>query len=121
MRRNAAQMPMGSPNTTPITMAAAVSCKVQGSTSATSCSTVRPLAIDTPKSPVSMSPRKRRYCTWVGRSSPRRRRRAARASALAWSPSMTAAGSPGTRRTRMNTAVSIASKVGIASSRRLMA
>src|SRR5687767_4187241 len=59
------------------------------------------------------------YCARIGLSRPSRSRSAARAAGLAWSPSTTIVGSPGTTRTSTNTRVSTAHSVGSASSSRL--
>jgi hypothetical protein len=112
-------MPSGRPKTRPIAMAATVSSIVEGRTSSTSRMTLRPLESDWPKSPVRILPRKLRYWTWTGWSRPSFSLSAASEAALAWSPRMTEAASPGTRRTSTKIAVSITNRVGMASNMRL--
>src|SRR3954454_5660932 len=72
-----------------------------------------------PRSPCAIWPMNSAYWTRSGLSSPSRCLSASRVAGLAWSPSTTMVGSPGTTRTSRNTSVSTAHRVGIARTSRL--
>ena len=102
-------------------MVATESASVGSSRLATSSATVFLKKNDSPKSPRSRLPSQMKNCVTIGSSSPSRLRMAAICSALALSPAMMAAGSPGVRRSIRNTNTATISITGaVAIKRRRM-
>ena len=73
--------------------------------------TGRPVRSEMPKSPPSVADSQSQYCSQMGRSSPSRSRTAARASSVAFSPSIIWAASPGSTWVMPNTITDTAKRV----------
>src|ERR687894_1799814 len=105
--------PTGTPTSTAMSMAKAVSSKVAGSRSRSSVVTGRPVTMETPRSPLAASLRKRPYWTRIGLSSPILAVRAWTCSWVAFCPRSIWAGSPGMARTIKNTTIDTPSSTGM--------
>ena len=95
-----------------MTIVAIESASVGSSRLAISSATVFLKKNDSPKSPRSRLPSQMKNCVTIGPSSPSRVRIAAICSALALSPAMIAAGSPGVSRSIRNTSTATISITG---------
>src|ERR671917_610364 len=105
--------PTGTPTSTAMSMAKAVSSKVAGSRSRSSVVTGRPVTMESPRSPLAASLRKRPYWTRIGLSSPILAVRAWTCSWVAFCPKSIWAGSPGMARTIKNTTIDTPSSTGM--------
>src|SRR5215204_2640903 len=104
--------PTGTPTNTAMSMAKAVSSKVAGSRTRSSVVTGRPVTMESPRSPLAASLRKRPYWTRIGLSSPILAVRAWTCSWVAFCPRSIWAGSPGMARTIKNTTIDTPSSTG---------
>src|SRR5215217_7901980 len=104
--------PTGTPTSTAMSMAKAVSSKVAGSRTRSSIVTGRPVTMESPRSPLAASLRKRPYWTRIGLSSPILAVRAWTCSWVAFCPRSIWAGSPGMARTIKNTTIDTPSSTG---------
>src|ERR687897_447775 len=105
--------PTGTPTSTATSMAKATSSKVAGSRTRSSVVTGRPVTMESPRSPLTASLRKRRYCIGTGLSSPILAVRAVTCSWVAFCPRSIWAGSPGMARTIKNTTIDTPSSTGM--------
>src|ERR671912_2145328 len=105
--------PTGTPTSTATSMAKATSSKVAGSRTRSSVVTGRPVTMESPRSPLTASLRKRRYCIGTGLSSPILAVRAVTCSWVAFCPRSIWAGSPGMARTIKKTTIDTPSSTGM--------
>ena len=103
LRRSAANTPAGSASARATRSERHASSRVIGSFIATVRATGSRVRIDSPRSPRSASPTQRRYWTGIGSLSPYFSRISSSPASSASVPASTRAGSPGIRRTPVNT------------------